>query len=351
MSTAPAPAPEPFEIRALATRDSLAQLTDMLHRAYAPLAAQGMNLSAATQTEDRTRERTLSGQTYVALRGRELVGTITVGSPLEVVTGSRGDGVAQYREGNCCRFHQFAIDPSVRNQGLAQALLRMAEEWALAQGYVAMATDMADGATELTGFYRHMGYRAVAQHQWPDKHYLSKVYRKDLHQSPLRAPLLSLARHHGWSTTRLLGAVALLSEADYRRPPSAGAASVHLRLNHLLGHERDLWWQRMGPAYSQAALPAAEVEPDRQLLAQQLEETAVGWQGLIDSWSTEKLNGHLRYEPLPGEPEILSLAEAVLHVFNCAAHQRGQVCAALTAAGHQAPDLDLVLMLHQGAAS
>ena len=328
----------PFEIRALATRDSLALLTEMLHRAYAPLAAQGMSLLAATQTEAETRMRTLSGQTYVALRGRDLVGTITVCSPLEVMPGSLADQVQEYKDGNCCRFHQFAIDPSTQNQGLAQALLRTAEDWALAQGYAAMAADMAEGASELTGFYRHMGYRAVAQHQWPGKTYRSNIFRKDLHQSPLRAPLLSLARHHEWATSRLLMAVAQLSETDYRRPLFAGDPGMHLRLNQMLGNERNLWWQRVRHGASPAVLPPAEVEPDRFALAQQLQETAAGWQGLIDSWSTDKLNGQLRYQPLQGEPEMLSLAEAVLHVFNRAA---------LAAAGHPAPAMDLVLMLQQ----
>jgi hypothetical protein len=46
-----------LQIRPLAARDSLDGITDLLHRAYAPLAASGMNFTAATQTGGDTQTR------------------------------------------------------------------------------------------------------------------------------------------------------------------------------------------------------------------------------------------------------------------------------------------------------
>ena len=43
--------PDRVDIRLLAARDSMAVLTALLHRAYAPLARQGMNFAAAMKEE------------------------------------------------------------------------------------------------------------------------------------------------------------------------------------------------------------------------------------------------------------------------------------------------------------
>ncbi|MBA4177323.1 MAG: hypothetical protein C0505_12320 [Leptothrix sp. (in: Bacteria)] len=337
-----------FEIRALATRDSLAQLTSLLHRAYAPLAARGLNINAATQDEARTRERTLSGQTFVALRGRELVGSVTVCSPPETQPGTLTDLFPQYLERSCCRFHQFAVDPDYTGRGLASLLLRQAEEWALARGYRAMAVDMAEGATELSAFYRHMGYRVVAFAQIPGKTYRSQVFRKDLHPSPLRAPLLTMARHHRWATDRLLDALATLSDDERDVAPGLGQASVREVLASLLACERGLWWERIAGAVPVPAVPG-DAAPGREPLARQLREVAAAWHGLIDAWPEERLHGQLRHRKGVLEREMLSQAEALLQVFGHAGHCRGLLGARLSALGRPVPALDLIDMLKQEA--
>lgn len=335
-----------IEIRALAARDSLAQLTQLLHRAYAPLAALGMNLTAATQDVDATRERTLSGQTFVAQAGRDLVGTVTVCTPTEVAPGSLADQIPLYKDSHCCRFHQFAVDPAWKGRGLARLLLRQAEDWATERGYLALAVDMAEGATELCAFYRHMGYRPVEHVQWAGKSYRSLLFRKDLHQSPLRAPLLTMARYHRWATERLLTALQGLTDDEYQELRISGFASIHATLTHLLAAEREVWWPRLSgtPAASESV-----VDPDRLALAQRLGNAAAAWVDLIDAWPQDRLHGQLRFAQRPGEPEMLSVAEALLHVFNHATHHRGQVCAAFAALGRPVPALEVVVMLHEEA--
>ncbi|HEV8689983.1 MAG TPA: GNAT family N-acetyltransferase, partial [Ideonella sp.] len=62
-----------IDIRPLAARDSLDALTQLLHRAYAPLAAAGMNFSAAAQSADDTAQRAAEGQCFVATCDGQLV--------------------------------------------------------------------------------------------------------------------------------------------------------------------------------------------------------------------------------------------------------------------------------------
>ena len=44
-------------------------------------------------------------------------------------------------------------------------------------------------------------------------------------------------------------------------------------------------------------------------------------------------------------PQSLPFAITLAHVFNHGTHHRGQITAAVTAIGHEAPELDLVFML------
>ncbi|ODU96570.1 MAG: hypothetical protein ABT20_19005 [Rubrivivax sp. SCN 70-15] len=68
-------------IRPLAARDSIDALTRLLHRAYAPLLADGLDFPAATQPAEVTARRAAEGQCFVAERNGELLGTITVCGP------------------------------------------------------------------------------------------------------------------------------------------------------------------------------------------------------------------------------------------------------------------------------
>ena len=345
------PVDHEVEVRALAARDSLALLTEMLHRAYAPLAARGLNLTAATQHEIETRRRTLSGQTFVATCGRDLVGTVTVSSPLDVVPGSLPDMLPQYKDAQSARFHQFAVDPAWRGRGVGRQLVRQAEEWALARGYRTMTIDMAEGADELCGFYRSMGYRDVDLTQWPGKTYRSVVMQKVLDRSPLHGHLLMLARYNAWANDRLLDQVATLAEADYRRDLGLAFGSVHGTLNHLLVGEHHLWWPRIADGESPRLALDLELEPDRQRLAERLREGCARWPELLDRCSQERLDGSLSYTRLGGEAVTLPFAAVMSHVFNHGTHHRGQISAALTALGQAPPALDLIVMLQQEASA
>lgn len=54
-------------IQPIQPTDSLAELTSLLHRAYAPLAARGLHFLAANQDEARTGRRISRGECYLAI--------------------------------------------------------------------------------------------------------------------------------------------------------------------------------------------------------------------------------------------------------------------------------------------
>ncbi|MFN3376115.1 MAG: DinB family protein [Burkholderiaceae bacterium] len=154
-----------------------------------------------------------------------------------------------------------------------------------------------------------------------------------------------LARYHQWATGRLLDAVARLPDQDYRRDMGLFFRSIHGTLNHLLVAEHLLWFVRFSEGSSPRVALDAEVETDRQLLAQRLREGAARWQPLIAGWPLERWGSTLDYTTLRGTAVSLPLAATLAHVFNHGTHHRGQVTAALTALGQPCPELDLVYFL------
>ena len=338
-------------VRPLAARDSLDALTALLHRAYAPLAAQGMNFTAATQSAEHTRKRAAEGQCFVAegagAVAGDIVGTVTVCGPYDVESAPWAADVSWFRDRDTAHFHQFAVCPQLQGQGVGQRLLAACEEWARSSGYRRMALDTAESATVLRALYGRLGYGDVGQVQWQGKHYRSVIMQKSLDSSPLRAHLQTLARYNLWATKRLYAQLAVLPDGDYRRDVGLFFKSIHGTLNHLLVGEHLLWFARFAEGASRVTALDLEAEPDRSRLQSRLQEGALAWLPLIEVWSEERLLGMLDYRRIGGEPVSLPFAATLVHVFNHGTHHRGQITAALTAMGHACPELDLVTMLQQ----
>ena len=159
------------------------------------------------------------------------------------------------------------------------------------------------------------------------------------------AHFTQLARYNAWATARLLGAVAALPDADYRRDTGLFFKSIHGTLNHLLVGEHLLWYVRFSEGVSPRMALDAEAEPDRTLLEQRLREGTARWEPLIASWPAERWEGSLDYVTTQGEAASLPFAATLAHVFNHGTHHRGQITAALTALGQPCPVLDFVYYL------
>ena len=338
-----------IEIRPLAARDSFDALTALVHQAYAPLAAQGLNFTAATQDAQTTRRRAAEGQCFVATRAGELVGTLTVCGPYSVDSAPWTADVPWFRDRDTAHFHQFAVAPGLQGQGLGQRLIKTCEDWARGGGFRRMALDTAEPAAQLRSLYRRMGYADVGQVQWQGKTYCSVIMQKSLDSSPLRDHLQTMARYNLWASKRLLAQVDLLPDADYRRDVGLFFKSVHGTLNHLLVAEQLLWFARFSRADSPVLALDAEAEPDRGRLRSRLTAGALAWVPLIEVWPEDRLSGMLDYRRSNGQAMSLPFTATLAHVFNHSTHHRGQITAALTAMGRPCPVLDLAAMLQEEA--
>ena len=337
--------PPQVHIRALAARDSFDAMTALLHRAYAPLAARGLNFTAATQSPETTRKRAAEGQCLVAEAAGAVVGTITVSGPFDADSTGPEAAASWFLAHDTAHFHQFGVDPAHQRQGLGRRLVQACEDWARDNGYRFMALDTAEPATELHALYRRMGYEHVGDVQWPGKRYRSVIMRKTLDRSPLRDLLQTQARYHLWATQALYQHVDTLPEVFYRQPTGLFFGSVHGTLNHLAVADH-IWFARFARDESPALALNAEVEPERLRLRRRLLDAAAAWQPLIGSWPEAYLLGRMAYRRTDGQAMNLPLAATLAHVFNHGTHHRGQVTAALTAGGFACPALDLAWMLN-----
>ena len=337
-------------IRPVAARDSFAAITLMLHRAYAGLAAQGLNLTSAEQDEALTRQRAALGQCFVAEVQGTVVGTVTVAGPHGATMAPWDADAPWFRAHDTAHLFQFGLDPTWTGRGVGRGLFRACEDWALAQGYAHLALDAAEPAAQLRSFYQHQGFVNVGHVQWQGKNFLSIVMKKALLHAPLRHYLQTLARYNRWATRQLLAHVDALPDEAYRRDIGLFYKSVHGTLNHLLVAEQQLWFRRFQHGESPRVVLDAEVETDRRTLRKCLMEGAQAWVDALDRWPEERLWGQIRYQRINGAWVTLPFGATLGHVFNHGTHHRGQITAALTAFGQTSPQIDLVYMLHEEAA-
>ena len=332
-------------IRPLNAGDSLEALTQLLHRAYAPLAQAGMNFTACDQVIEVTAQRVASGHCFVATAAGAVIGTVTVSGPYDPVRSPWALQTEWFYRPDTAHFRQLAVDPQQQGQHIGQRLVARCEQWAREHGYRHLALDTALPANHLLSRYWSLGYRDMGEVQWEGKTYRSVIMVKDLADSPLGSHLMTLARYNVWSTRKLFEYIDALPEADYRRDTGLFFKSVHGTLNHLLVGEHELWFQRFAAGISPSLQLNTELEPDRARLRQRLLDGASAWLGLMAGLTPDRLAGTLDYTTTKGVAVTLPFAATLAHVFNHGTHHRGQITAAITALGHPCPEIDLVWML------
>jgi GNAT superfamily N-acetyltransferase len=161
-------------VRTLAPEDSLDELTALLHRGYARLAAMGFNYTAVDQDVETTRRRATRGTCLVAEREGRVVGT------LSMHRGAPDEETPAYRDPRVVVLGQFAVEPEMQGRGVGAALMAEAERRARAAGAAAALGDTAEGAAHLVAWCERRGWRRVGFERWPGKTYRSVLLRKDL---------------------------------------------------------------------------------------------------------------------------------------------------------------------------
>lgn len=146
----------------------------MLHEAYAPLAARGMQFVASHQDAEVTRARMDRGETIVATDGDLIVGTVTLRHSEQ--TG----GSPFYNRADVAAFGQFAVRPSHQRAGIGGNLLALVEHRAREKGVALLALDTSEHATDLIAMYRDNGFAFVEHVRWADVNYRSMIFAKRL---------------------------------------------------------------------------------------------------------------------------------------------------------------------------
>ena len=160
--------------RFLSPTDDIDIITDLLHRAYAPLAEAGLRYVASHQRPEVTRRRMAKGDTIVAVVEDRVVGVVTLART------SATEGSPFYDRADVASFGQFAVEPALQGAGIGSTLLALVEEVALAQGVAELALDTSEHAEHLVRFYASRGYRLVEFARWPDVNYRSMIFAKRL---------------------------------------------------------------------------------------------------------------------------------------------------------------------------
>ena len=164
----------PIRLRRFTPADSIPEITRLLHASYRPLLEAGMRYLATHQDDATTLERCLKGETFLAERGGEIVGTITL------ATAERTRGTPWYDRPDVVSFRQFAVRPDLQRSGLGSFMMDLVEERARASGASEIALDTSERAEHLIRYYTRRGYRFIEYTQWNDTNYRSVILSKRL---------------------------------------------------------------------------------------------------------------------------------------------------------------------------
>lgn len=176
----------PIHIRLLSHRDSIPEITNLLHRAYAGQVAMGLQPLAGRQDDETTERRCYSGECYLAVErdlkhhiGEKIVGIILFHEE------EADQGPPWFQKSFVDSFSQFAVDPLIQGKGIGRMLLDKAEQRAAECGAAELALSMAEPDRGLMEFYLKRGYRLIESWQWSYTNYRSAILSKTLKQMGL----------------------------------------------------------------------------------------------------------------------------------------------------------------------
>jgi GNAT superfamily N-acetyltransferase len=153
-------------------KDSIAELTNLLHRAYKRLADMGLNFIATFQDEEYTRNYLKKGICYILTGKDKIIGTIFY------YTKMWNDAPEIFKQDDVVLFGKFAVEPDMQQNGLGSAMMDFIEQQALLNGKKRIVLDTSEKAEHLIKYYENRGYVYVHHWQWPDVNYKSVVMCK-----------------------------------------------------------------------------------------------------------------------------------------------------------------------------
>lgn len=163
-------------IRQFSNKDSISEITHLLHRAYKVLGDMGLKYLATHQSEEVTLNRIKEAYaTFIAIYNNRIVGTISLYGP------KYNDIGKWYSQSFVAKFGQFAVEPKLQKYGIGSKMLEIIEEKAKEiEGVTEIALDTAESAEHLIAYYSKKGYRDVELIKWDVTNYRSRVLSKKL---------------------------------------------------------------------------------------------------------------------------------------------------------------------------
>ncbi|PIQ42462.1 MAG: damage-inducible protein DinB [Gammaproteobacteria bacterium CG11_big_fil_rev_8_21_14_0_20_46_22] len=151
----------------------------------------------------------------------------------------------------------------------------------------------------------------------------------------------SLANYHRWGYQVLYQTIDQLLDESYRKDMGLFFKSIHGTLNHLLLVDK-LWLSRFVGNIIKVDRLDQELISDRRQLKAEIDNQAIQWIDFIKILDLTALPEKLDYMNTKDIQSTVSYAKALYHVFNHGTHHRGQISAALTQLGYEAPVMDLI---------
>jgi GNAT superfamily N-acetyltransferase len=162
------------EIRRFTADDSIEELTELVHRAYAQLADLGLRYWATHQPPEITARRIARGECFVCVSADRIIATATL------TRHDQASGHPWYDRPEVAAVGQFGVVPDRQRVGVGSGLLCFIEQRAAEQGAAELALDTAEPARHLLEFYGRRGYRLVGRAQWEGVNYTSVIMSKRL---------------------------------------------------------------------------------------------------------------------------------------------------------------------------
>ena len=157
------------------------------------------------------------------------------------------------------------------------------------------------------------------------------------------------AYYNQWANELVFNAAANLSDAEYRLDMRLFFGSIHHTLNHLLVADR-IWMKRFTGEGDHPQQLDAIISDNFITLRELRQAEDVRICRFVDICDEDRLAGRFSYLSMRDMRTISQrLAPALAHFFNHQTHHRGQIHAALTRLGNDAPSLDLSQFLRNEA--
>jgi GNAT superfamily N-acetyltransferase len=162
-----------YEIRRWGERDSVSELTELLHRSYKRLADMGLNFLATHQDDIVTKRRLEKGESFVISNGEKLIAAVTLYK-------SSKSKCEWYNNAGVSYFGQFAVESEYQNCGIGSVMMKFLEVYAAKKGVKELSLDTSEQALHLIEYYKKRGYRFIQFHKWDEVNYRSVVMSKKL---------------------------------------------------------------------------------------------------------------------------------------------------------------------------